>query len=348
MFAWLKNPRRRPAAGAAAEAARAASTDPAAPSANPAHAAPHVDPEALLRRLEWKTVRVLDGLLQGDYKTLFRGEGMALAELREYQPHDDVRHIDWNATARMQVPYVREHQEDRDMSAWFLVDLSRSVSFGSGQTSKRMLATEFVGAMARILGRRGNRAGAMIYTGSLTHAERHIPPRAGRRHVLHLIDRVANTRANEPTGETDLRALLDDAMGSIKRRSTVFVISDFFTVEGWESSLARLARRHDVVAIRLTDPLETHLPDLVLVTIEDAETGEQVFIDTHDQAFRRRFEQLSGAREAALRAALTGAGVDCLELRTDSSLAASLTHFMALRKRRGQLAVSATRSPQAA
>ncbi len=338
MFGWLKGSRRRPAAA----------TAHALDAAGGAQAPPRIDPENLLRRLEWKTVRGLDGLLQGDYRTLFRGDGMALAELREYQPHDDVRHIDWNATARMQVPYVREHQEDRDMSAWFLVDLSRSVSFGSGQTSKRMLATEFIGAMARILGRRGNRAGAMIYTGSLAHAERHIPPRAGRQHVLHLIDRVANTRADEHTRETDLRALLDDAMGSIKRRSTVFVISDFFTVEGWEPSLARLARRHDVVAIRLTDPLETQLPDLGLVTIEDAETGEQVFIDSHDQAFRRRFEQMSVARETALRAALASAGVDCLELRTDSTLADALTHFIALRKRRSQLAAGTARPTRAA
>ncbi len=340
MFGWLRTSLRRsaPASGAAL-----ASTVTAASAARPQSP---LDPESLLRRLEWKTVRVLDGLLQGDYKTLFRGEGMALAELREYQPHDDVRHIDWNATARMQTPYVREHQEDRDMSAWFLIDLSRSVSFGSAQTSKRMLATEFVGAMARILSRRGNRAGAMIYTGLRTQAQRHIPPRTGRRHVLHLIDCVANTRDDQPSGETDLRVLLVDALQVVKRRSTVFVISDFYTVEGWEPALTRLARRHDVVAIRLTDPLESRLPDLGLVTIEDAETGEQVFIDTHDPAFRRRFEQMSEAREIALRAAFSGAGVDCLELRTDSSLVASLTHFMALRKRRAQVAGGATQSPQ--
>ena len=338
MFGWLKRNRRRPDAA----------PDGAAGGPDGAPAPPRVDPEGILRRLEWKTVRVLDGLLQGDYRTLFRGEGMALAELREYQPHDDVRHIDWNATARMRVPYVREHQEDRDMSTWFLVDLSRSVSFGSALTSKRMLAPEFVGAMARILGRRGNRSGAMIYTGSLTHAERHIPARAGRRHVLYLIDRLANTRADAHGGETDLRALLDDAMGSIKRRSTVFVISDFFTVEGWEPSLARLARRHDVVAIRLTDPLEAQLPELGLVTIEDAETGEQVFIDSHDPTLRRRFRQLSDARETALRAALASAGVDCLELRTDSTLTDAITHFVGLRKRRSQLAAGAARPPRAA
>lgn len=336
MFGWLKRARRKSAATAVAASSVASA------------AQPRIDPEALLRRLEWKTVRVLDGLLQGDYRTLFRGEGMSLAELREYQPHDDVRHIDWNATARMQVPYVREHQEDRDMSAWFLVDLSRSVSFGSGGTSKRMLATEFVGAMARLLGRRGNRAGALIYTASLAHAERHIPPRAGRRHILHLIDCVANTRAEAHTGETDLRALLDDALGSIKRRSTIFVLSDFFTVDGWEAALARLARRHDVVAIRLLDPMESQLPDLGLVTIEDAETGEQVFVDSHDPEFRRRFEQMAQARETALRSALAAAGVDCLELRTDASLEAALTHFISLRKRRSQLAAGNARAPQAA
>lgn len=321
MFKWLK----RKALAVATPAVTVASPP-----------ATHADPEAVLRRVEWKAVRMLDGMLQGDYRTLFRGEGISLAELREYQPHDDVRHIDWNATARMQVPYVREHQEDRDMSAWFLADLSRSVSFGSGPTSKRMLCAEFVAIMARLLGRRGNRSGAMIYTGGSRKALRHIPARAGRHHILHLIDRIANATPDEAGSATDLNTMLEDALQAIRRRSTLFVISDFFSVEGWEKPLSRLARRHDVIAIRLADPLESEMPDLGLVMIEDAETGEQILVDSHDKSFRARFEEYAVKRENELRAAFANAGVDCIELRTDASVSDALVHFIALRKRRAQ------------
>lgn len=336
MFKWLKRKARTAAEGKAPESTSAS------------QAAARVDPEALLRRVEWKAVRMLDGMLQGDYRTLFRGEGISLAELREYQPHDDVRHIDWNATARMQVPYVREHQEDRDMSAWFLADLSRSVSFGSGATSKRMLCAEFVAIMARLLGRRGNRSGAMIYTGGMRKSMRHIPARAGRHHILHLIDRIANARPDDVGNATDLSTLLDDALQSIRRRSTVFVISDFFSVDGWEKPLARLARRHDVIAIRLADPLESEMPDLGLVMIEDAETGEQVLVDSHDKAFRARFAECALTRETELRAALANAGVDCIELRTDATVSDALMHFVALRKRRAQTSAGTHRIAQAA
>ena len=202
------------------------------------------NPLQVLRRLEWTVIKRLDGQLQGDYRTLFRGAGLMLADLREYQAHDDVRHIDWNVTARMQTPYVREHQEDREMAAWFLVDLSRSVAFGSGATSKRMLAAEVVGVLARMLTRRGNRVGAMVYTGEHAHAEFHIPARSGRRHMLHLLQTVMQAQANQPTSETHLQNLLKDAQNLIRRRSTIFVVSDFFSQPGWDRGLSQLARRH--------------------------------------------------------------------------------------------------------
>ncbi len=304
--------------------------------------------EALMRRLEWTVIRRLDGQLQGDYRTLFRGAGLMLADLREYQAHDDVRHIDWNVTARMQTPYVREHQEDREMAAWFLIDLSRSVAFGSGQTSKRMLAAEVVGVLARMLTRRGNRVGAMVYTGEHAHAEFHIPARSGRRHMLHLLQTVMQAQANQPTSETHLQNLLNDAQNLIRRRSTIFVVSDFFSQPGWERGLSQLARRHEVVALRLCDPLERQLPDVGLVLMEDAETGEQLLVDTHDVGFRERFAQAAAQREADLRAALVHAGVDGLELHTDQALDEALMRFTQLRKRRSQVAAGATSAAMAA
>src|SRR5437764_1375894 len=143
------------------------------------------DPEHILRRLEWTVVRRLDGLLHGDYRTLFRGFGLDLADLREYQYHDDVRRIDWNVTARLQTPYVREYNEDRDVTAWFLLDLSPSVDFGSRELKKRAISVEFVTVLARLLTRHGNRVGAMFYGDSVDAV---IAPRAGRRHILHLVD----------------------------------------------------------------------------------------------------------------------------------------------------------------
>jgi len=297
--------------------------------------------EALMRRLEWTVIRRLDGQLQGDYRTLFRGAGLMLADLREYQAHDDVRHIDWNVTARMQTPHVREHQEDREMAAWFLIDLSRSVAFGSGATSKRMLAAEVVGVLSRMLTRRGNRVGAMVYTGEHSHAEFHIPARSGRRHMLYLLQTVMQAQAHGPTHETHLQSLFNDAQNLIRRRSTVFVVSDFFSQPGWERGLSQLARRHEVVALRLCDPLERQLPDVGLVLMEDAETGEQLLVDTHDAAFRDRFVQAADARETSLRAALVQAGVDGLELHTDQPLDEALMRFTQLRKRRSQMAAGA-------
>jgi uncharacterized protein (DUF58 family) len=295
-------------------------------------------PELVLRKLEWTVLRRLDGLLHGDYRTMFRGNGLDLADLREYQYHDDVRHIDWNVTARLQTPYVREYHEDRELAAWFLVDLSGSVDFGSGQTRKRSVAVEFVGLIARVLTRRGNRVGAMFY-GERVDAV--VPPRGGRRHVLHLMQRML-APPERPAGSqgkpTDLRELLGAAAEIARRRSLVFVVSDFISVPGWQQPLARLAQRHEVIAIRLYDPLELELPDLGLLVMQDAETGEQLYIDTHDKGFRKRFVAAAAKRENELRAALANAGVDALELATGDDLADAVLRFADLRKRRRQLA----------
>ncbi len=298
--------------------------------------APRRNPEELLRRLEWTVIRRLDGVLFGDYRTLFRGFGLDLADLREYQYHDDVRHIDWNVTARLQVPHVREYHEDRELAAWFLVDLSPSVDFGSGKTSKQMLAAEFVALIARVLTRRGNRAGLLRYGNRVDTV---IPPRGGRRHVLHMLMSMLRPAEAGAAKSTDLGEMLGHALRLLRRRSLVFVVSDFISVPGWAPWLARLAQRHEVIAIRLYDPLEMRLPDIGGVLMQDAETGEQVWVDTHDAGFRRRFAAVAAKREQALRTALADAGVDTLELSTEDDLASSILRFADLRKRRSQLTV---------
>jgi uncharacterized protein (DUF58 family) len=323
MFGWLKS---RSGAGGPAAANEPATT---------------LDPERLLRRLEWTVLRRLDGALQGDYRTLFRGFGLDLADLREYQLHDDVRYIDWNVTARTQVPHVREFQEDREVAAWFVVDLSGSVDFGSQPMRKRALATELVAVLARLFTRHGNRVGAVLYSG---HVSEVIPVRNGRRHVLHVVDRMTHLDRKPAGGSatrighvTDLAELIALAQPVIKRRSLLFVVSDFISTPGWARRMAQLARRHEVVAVRLTDPLEVELPDLGLVVMQDSETGEQMVVDTHDRAFRQRFVAAAARREAELRKALADAGVDCLELATNEPLDTALLRFTQLRKRRSQL-----------
>ena len=291
-------------------------------------------PEQILRRLEWTVIRRLDGMLHGDYRTLFRGNGIDLADLREYQYHDDVRHIDWNVTARMQTPYVREYNEDREVTAWFLLDLSPSIDFGS-QTKKRSLSTEFITVVARLLTRQGNRVGALFYGDKVDTV---IPARGGRRHVLGMLHRLLQRPELLRSDGTDLRSFLRTAYQVMPRRSLVFIVSDFFSMPGWAEPLAMLAQRHEVVAVRLTDALERELPDMGMLVMQDSETGEQLFVDTHDRTFRKRFASVAERRERELRAALSRAGVDCLELATDGDLVDAVMRFTDLRKRRSRLA----------
>ncbi|HWI15108.1 MAG TPA: DUF58 domain-containing protein, partial [Burkholderiales bacterium] len=174
------------------------------------------NPELWLKRLEWTVLRRLDGVLQGDYRTLFRGFGLDLADLREYQYYDDVRHIDWNVTARMQTPYVREYHEDREVTAWFLVDLSGSVRFGSRDTQKSALAVDFVGLLGRLLTRHGNRVGALIYGDGV---EAVVHAGTGRRHVLHIMHELTTRPERAAGAPTDLRVFIDGALQFVPRRS---------------------------------------------------------------------------------------------------------------------------------
>ena len=292
-------------------------------------------PERLLERLDWTVIRRLDGLLQGDYRTLFRGFGLDLADLREYQYHDDVRYIDWNVTARLSTPYVREYHEDREVTAWFLLDLSPSVDFGSRDVKKQSVSIEFVTVLARLLTRHGNRVGAMFYGDRLDGM---IPARSGRRHVLHILNRMLTRPRVPQSAATNLQDFLQAASDMLKRRSLIFLVSDFISAPGWAKPLAQLARRHEIVAVRLYDPLEMELPDLGLFVIQDAETGEQLFVDSHDRGFRKRFAAAAEKREKELREAFRHAGVDALELCTDDDLVDAIMRFADLRKRRSQLA----------
>ncbi len=286
--------------------------------------------EQMLLRLEWTVLRRLDGLLQGDYRTLLRGFGLDFAGLREYQFEDDVRHIDWNVTARMSEPYVRQFSEDRDMNAWFLVDLSPSADFGSARESKRNMTVRFVATMARLLSRHGNRTGAMLYGSTVDTI---VPPGSDRRHVLHLLHRMRHRPILGAVGPTRLAVLLQRAAGTLRRRSAVFVVSDFISEPGWEAPLAHLAERHDVVAVHMTDPAEQTIPDLGLVTMEDPETGEQFFVDTGDASFRERYAALATEHAGNVRQTCARYGAGFMQLATDQSLLDNLARVARERRR---------------
>jgi uncharacterized protein (DUF58 family) len=290
-------------------------------------------PERLLRRLDWQVLRRLDGQLQGDYRSLFRGAGLDLASLREYQPGDDVRAIDWNVTARMRVPYVREYHEDREVTAWFLLDLSPSLDFGTlepGRT-KRAVLIDLAVTLARVLTRRGNRVGAFVYDAAVEQA---LPARSGRIQVLRLADDLLGRPLLERAPETDLRLLLHQALRVVRRRCVVVVVSDFISQPGWEQPLAALSRRHDVLAVRLLDPRETDLPDVGPIVLRDAESGETLYVDTHDAGLRARFQAAARERESVVRTAFAQAGVEAMSLSTQDDLVRAIVRMAAARRRR--------------
>jgi uncharacterized protein (DUF58 family) len=289
-------------------------------------------PERILHRLDWQVIRRLDGQLQGDYRSLFYGYGVDFADLREYQPEDDIRYIDWNVSARMDTLYVRQYVEEREVTAWFLLDLSPSVDFGTTGHLKRGLLVDFVATIARLLTRHGNRVGAMFYGSN--KVELTIPARGGRLQVLRVINDLLRQPQLQKAPLTDLAPLLQNGLNALKRRSLVFVVSDFISVPGWEKSLTLLNRHHEVIAVRLWDPRELEMPDVGPIIMEDAETGEQLYVDTHDPGFRQRFMEAAQQRETALDNIFKRAGIDVLPLSTGDDLVRAIVRFAALREKR--------------
>lgn len=287
--------------------------------------------EEVLNRLDWTVIRRLDGLLQGDYRTFFQGFGLDFADIREYQYGDDVRTLDWNVTARMVTPYVRRYHEDRDITAWFLLDLSPSVGFGSPHRSKRDLLTDCTAVLARLLTRRGNKVGSILFDGTVPVLR---PPAAGRKQVLTLIQDIEEYAVERTVLETDLSILLEAAAMVIRRRSLIFLISDFYSTPGWERILGQLALKNEVTGIRIYHPDEYHFPPVGLVWVEDAETGEQFLLDSSNHAFQKNLTRLHEERKLHLERTFQSWGLDLLSLSTDADLVRELLRFSGYRKLR--------------
>jgi uncharacterized protein (DUF58 family) len=289
--------------------------------------------DTLLRRLRWTVLRPLATHVGGDERSIVRGPGMELTEVREYQPGDDVRHIDWNVTARSggERPYVREALTDRATDVWLVVDVSASVDWGTARCLKRDLATEFTVVAAEMLGRHGNRVGVLLFAAKPVGF---VPPGAGRQHVLRVLAAVREEPRERPRGRTDLADALRRVRALARRRSLLLIVSDFLVPDGWQDGLARLAARHEVVAVVVRDPREAELPDVGLITLEDPETGEQLVLDTSDARLRERFRRAAQEQAGRLRTELTQRGVEHVVLGTERELLPALTRFLEIRRRR--------------
>jgi uncharacterized protein (DUF58 family) len=289
-------------------------------------------PERILRRLEFKVVRRLDGFLFGDYTGVFYGPSLDLAEVRDYQAGDEVRRIDWNVTARMNRLFVRQYREEKELTAWLFVDLSPSMAFGTVRQFKRETAIDFAGVAAYIVTRHGDKVGAIAFP-TLAGAA-YLPPRAGRLQALRIVRDLGVLPEVSGGGQTDLAGTLRRSGRLVRRRSLIFLISDFHAPAGWEVPLAELAQRHDVIAVRIEDPRERDLPNVGGVYFEDPETGRQIWVDTSDRRVRETYRTLVAARDHHLSEVMRKTGIDMLTLSTGTPLVDPLVKFITLRRRR--------------
>ncbi len=289
-----------------------------------------ISPEILkqVKRVELKTRGLVDALFSGEYRSVFKGQGMEFAEVREYTPGDEVRAIDWNVTARMSKPYVKRYIEERELTVMLALDVSASERFGTVRRFKSDVVTEFAAVVALAAVRNNDRVGVLFFT---DRVELVVPPRKGKRHMLRI---VRDLLAFEPTGtRTDLSPALEYLQRTLHQHTVIFLVSDF-QAEGYEHALKVLARRHDVVAVTLQDRAEELLPDVGVARLRDPETGEYVEIDTSDRAVRASYAEQVAAERSGRKRMLRRAGLDEIELQTQSDVIEPLLKFFRARDTR--------------
>ncbi len=290
------------------------------------------NPTEVLRRLQLTVNRKLDGMLLGDHQGLVPGHGSELGETRLYEPGDDVRRIDWNVTARMQVPHLRETIADRELELTLVVDASPSLAFGTALTTKRDLLVAAATAVGTLAGRSANRIGAVIVTG---HGRVAVPPRNGRPWLAATLHKIITTRPADGSGPADLPAALAAVGRQARRRGMVVVLSDWLDGGDWARPLRGLAHKHEVLAIEVVDPRELELPGVGLLELVDPETGRARRIDTTSARLRQRYADAAAAQRADIAAAIRRSGAAHLVLRTDRDWLVELARFVASRRRRG-------------
>jgi uncharacterized protein (DUF58 family) len=284
----------------------------------------------LARRLRWTVLRPLARRANGDERSRMSGPGLEFAQVREYQPGDDVRRIDWQLTARSDRPYVREAHDERGLDIWLVVDVSPSVDWGTAQGLKRDLAVELSALAGELLGQRGNRVGLILFA---EHIVGIVPPGAGHAHVERIVGRLRDEPRRASTGATDLTSVLSVLPRLVRRASLVVLITDFLVPDGWAERLRSLARRHEMIAVRLEDPREVDLPDIGITTFEDPETGAQLTVDTGDAHMRQRFREAAARQSARIDATLRSCGAEVVRLGTDGGLLFAMASFLDTRRR---------------
>ena len=293
---------------------------------------PGVPPEILrqVKLLELRTRGLVNSLFTGEYRSVFKGQGMEFSEVREYQPGDEVRSIDWNVTARMRKPYVKRYIEERELTVMLVVDLSGSERFGTRKRFKSELASELAAVLAMSAIRNNDRVGAVLFTDRIEHV---VPPRKGRRHALRL---MRDLLAFQPEGSgTDIASAVDYAGKMLSHKAIIFLVSDFQS-DDLEQPLKLLAQRHDVVAVTVDDPSEHELPDLGLARFVDPESGRTLDVDTSDPAVRARFAETVAEEIGARKRLLRRLAIDEIPLHTDGGVVDPLIRFFRTRETRSR------------
>ena len=283
---------------------------------------------AQIKAIELRAQRLVTALMAGEYESAFKGRGMEFEKVREYQPGDDVRHIDWNVTARMRAPFIKEHREERELTVMLLVDVSSSGAFGSAKKLKNEVAAEIAAIFAYAAIKSNDRVGLIIFSDRIEHF---IPPKKGRAHVWRVIRDILAFRPEHR--QTHLQGAFDYLGRVVRRHAVTFVISDFLD-DTFAEGLRITARRHDVTAISITDPRELELPSVGIIELEDAETGEVLTIDTYDRRVTQGFKVLTHKERQARSELFRAAGVGEIEIRTDGSYIDPIVRFFRKRERR--------------
>ena len=285
---------------------------------------------SLLRRLRWTVLRPLAHRPNGDERSRLAGPGIEFSHVREYQPGDDVRRIDWPLTARSDRAYVREAHDERGLDIWLVVDVSPSIDWGTANGLKRDVAVDVAALAGQLLGRRGNRVGLLLFAEQTLGI---VPPGTGQAHLERVVGRLRAEPRRSANGPTDLARVLTALPRLVRRPSLIVLLSDFLVTDGWVERLRPLAHRHEVIAVRLRDPRESDLPNVGLVTFEDPETGEQLTVDTGSARLRENFHEAAATQSATLDRALTACGAELLVVGTDEPLLDAMAGFLDARRR---------------
>lgn len=286
--------------------------------------------ENKIRHIQVYSNKIVDELLAGEYHSVFKGHGMEFNEVREYQPGDEIRTINWQITARVNKPFVKRYVEERELTLYFLVDLSGSGTFGSGEKTKNEVAAELCSLLAFSAIKNSDKVGLVIFTDHIEHV---VPPGRGKQHVLRIISELLAFQST--SAGTDIRKALDYLGHLHAKKSVVFLISDFQDT-GFEDAMSIISKRHDLIAVSISDPLESSLPAMGLVTLRDPETNETTIVDTSSAKVRKRFEDAAAARKHLISETLIRRNIDEIMVSADKDIVSELIHFFKTRERRGQ------------